>query len=249
MVKQPQIIQLSLPQPCGEDWDAMTPDEQGRFCSACQRCVVDFTGWTDAALARFVASNKTPVCGRFTDSQLDRPLMVPPTSYAAKFRWLAAAGMLTFLLGAGMPDAFARPPLLPVYEQVMAGEGDSTQSKGEVWFTGTVIDNKKEPLINGTVVLKNEMRVIGAAVTDFDGKFRIGPMNGNIFGVSKLTLKFCYLGYKSLILEVPQTCEGQLGIISLNPDTSLIPKEQVVRRTYVVGKPLIEPSHKKKSGR
>ncbi len=36
------LIEISVPKPCHEDWSKMTPREKGKFCSACKKTVVDF---------------------------------------------------------------------------------------------------------------------------------------------------------------------------------------------------------------
>ena len=36
-------LTLSIPTPCTEDWNNMTPDKNGKFCAACQKTVVDFS--------------------------------------------------------------------------------------------------------------------------------------------------------------------------------------------------------------
>ncbi|MBO2010391.1 carboxypeptidase-like regulatory domain-containing protein [Hymenobacter negativus] len=85
---------ISIPQPCHESWDAMTPDTAGRHCAACQKTVVDFTQKTDAEiLADLANASGKRTCGRFTAKQLERPLQpVVPVAPAARWRaWLAAA--------------------------------------------------------------------------------------------------------------------------------------------------------------
>ena len=37
------MTQYHIPEPCHEDWDAMTPEEKGRFCKVCEKSVVDLT--------------------------------------------------------------------------------------------------------------------------------------------------------------------------------------------------------------
>ena len=64
-------FQISIPEPCSEDWDAMTPDAQGRFCGVCQKSVVDFTGKTPDEIARILSERLgQKVCGRFRKEQL-----------------------------------------------------------------------------------------------------------------------------------------------------------------------------------
>jgi len=46
-------IQLSVENPCHENWENMSPSEKGRFCGSCQKQVVDFTNMTDGQVAAF----------------------------------------------------------------------------------------------------------------------------------------------------------------------------------------------------
>lgn len=74
MRKRPDIV-LTLPQPCSEDWNKMTPEEQGRYCASCNKIITDFTTFTDKELISFIANAKEKVCGRISPQQLNRPLV------------------------------------------------------------------------------------------------------------------------------------------------------------------------------
>jgi len=54
---------LSIPKPCHENWEQMTPAEQGRFFGACQKTVVDFTHMSDRELAAFFRKSIGSPCG------------------------------------------------------------------------------------------------------------------------------------------------------------------------------------------
>lgn len=65
-------MRLSIPQPCHEDWQKMSPEAQGRFCSLCSKTVVDFTAMTDSeVMAYFENHYGQKTCGRFKSNQLD----------------------------------------------------------------------------------------------------------------------------------------------------------------------------------
>ena len=66
------MLKISIPTPCHEDWNKMTPDETGRHCSACAKSVVDFTGMSDEEVKHFFLNKKEDekVCGRFKQIQL-----------------------------------------------------------------------------------------------------------------------------------------------------------------------------------
>lgn len=74
----PKKIQLNIPKPCHEDWDAMTPVDKGKFCGSCEKQVVDFSNMSDRQVAEFFKKPSTgSVCGRFMTDQLDRDLEIP----------------------------------------------------------------------------------------------------------------------------------------------------------------------------
>jgi hypothetical protein len=65
------MLKISIPVPCHEDWNNMTPDETGRHCSSCAKSVVDFTGMSDEEVKHFFLIKKEErVCGRFKQTQL-----------------------------------------------------------------------------------------------------------------------------------------------------------------------------------
>tara|TARA_Y100000815_G_scaffold275726_1_gene316469 strand:- start:980 stop:2122 length:1143 start_codon:yes stop_codon:yes gene_type:complete len=66
-------IQITVPEPCHENWNVMTPSEKGRFCGSCQKEVIDFTQLTDEAIVKMIGSGKD-ICGRLKKSQLEREL-------------------------------------------------------------------------------------------------------------------------------------------------------------------------------
>jgi len=71
-------IQLTIDNPCHENWDRMAPSEKGRFCASCQKHVIDFTGMSDSQLATFFKKPSVgSVCGRFYRDQLDHSIEIP----------------------------------------------------------------------------------------------------------------------------------------------------------------------------
>jgi len=65
-------LKITIPEPCNENWDKMTPDASGRFCLVCNKSVIDFTNKLPDEIQHFFKNNKDQeVCGRFKKSQLD----------------------------------------------------------------------------------------------------------------------------------------------------------------------------------
>jgi hypothetical protein len=73
------MLKISIPEPCHEDWNKMTPDETGRHCSSCAKSVVDFTGMSDHEVKHFFLNKKEEkVCGRFRQTQLQQIVIELP---------------------------------------------------------------------------------------------------------------------------------------------------------------------------
>lgn len=66
---------ISIPQPCHEDWNKMTPNEKGSFCQKCSKTVIDFSTKTEEEIQNILLSRKDKkTCGRFNNDQLNNGL-------------------------------------------------------------------------------------------------------------------------------------------------------------------------------
>ncbi len=64
---------ISIPNPCPENWEAMHPNKTGRHCNACNKTVVDFTKMTtDEVKNYFTKKGTAKTCGHFYKSQVNR---------------------------------------------------------------------------------------------------------------------------------------------------------------------------------
>lgn len=65
-------FKISIPKPCHEDWNKMTPNEKGKFCNSCSKTVVDFTKKSTEDIQEYLANHQHQrVCGHFYKKQLD----------------------------------------------------------------------------------------------------------------------------------------------------------------------------------
>lgn len=63
---------IAIPEPCQEDWNKMTANDQGRFCMSCAKTVIDFTAMLPEEVQHFFIQNQSQnICGRMKKSQLD----------------------------------------------------------------------------------------------------------------------------------------------------------------------------------
>jgi len=64
-------MRISIPKPCHENWNDMTPEQQGAFCKVCNKVVVDFSSMSDEEVIAYLEQKKEEkTCGRFRTSQL-----------------------------------------------------------------------------------------------------------------------------------------------------------------------------------
>ena len=71
---------ITLPEPCNEDWNKMTPTEKGAFCSLCSKEVKDFTKSSDIEILKIIEESENQICGHITNNQLNRPLNRTPSN-------------------------------------------------------------------------------------------------------------------------------------------------------------------------
>lgn len=177
-------INISIPKPCHENWEAMTLEDKGRFCSICTKTVFDFTKASDKEIIEHLNKDKN-TCGRFVSSQLNRDLIVQneKSSY-----WIIATATLFSFLGIGSQSAYSQVKQDTIQTDKKDLNQDAVKTvKNPITITGIVSDDLG-PMYGANIVIKES--TIGTS-TDFDGKYSIKVNEGDI-------LTFSYLGFKNI---------------------------------------------------
>jgi hypothetical protein len=87
---------ISIPKPCSEEWNNMSPNEKGKFCLSCQKNVLDLTQQSDVEILKILSENMENICGRARTEQLNRPLK--PQSLSKNWpKWSFIAGFFTLM--------------------------------------------------------------------------------------------------------------------------------------------------------
>lgn len=184
-----QKIQLSIPEPCHENWNKMTPTEQGRFCNSCAKEVIDFAMMTDSEVLNYFSSlTNAKVCGRVLPSQLDREISRPQEprkrlfwywNYVAMFfLFFSKSNLLKAQKGKIKPDVITTP----TYTKTMgimvmpAPEGKLSHH-----VSGKVVDADGNPVSFATVKIKGSRKGIN---TDQNGSFGLNVFNSDVLQVS-----------------------------------------------------------------
>lgn len=119
-------LYLSVPTPCGENWDQMTNTAAGKHCDSCAKTVIDFSFMTDAEIFAVISNSRGKICGRFQDNQLNR-LINPPVSPRKIFlpALLLTAGLITGIAN----HSYAEARHLEQVEMMLAPVPEDTVTK------------------------------------------------------------------------------------------------------------------------
>ncbi|PZF74410.1 hypothetical protein [Taibaiella soli] len=199
-MKRQTNFRLSVPEPCTQDWDAMTPDAKGHFCAHCQKSVIDFTTWSDADLYAFLSKNIQSVCGRFQADQLNRAIQLPTQKPTRLYRIAIALGLGLIFTQLSTTHARPKPPLME--QNVFTQQNDTTGIDSFI-IKGTVLDATKQPAINAVVNVKQYDKIIGNNVTDIDGNFEI--LFPHISDTTNILLQVQYMGHLPVTVPFDQS--------------------------------------------
>ncbi len=175
-------IQISIPQPCHEDWQALTTVDKGRFCDSCMKNVIDFTKKTDREILEAYKKDDK-LCGRFKNTQLNREIEVVEKKSSV---WLATTTAFMTLVGIESLEVMAQEkPNTEQHENFMLGKMIAPSYSAGKTIKGTVSDNVG-PLPGANVVIKGTKI---STQTDLDGNFSIEAKENEVMVVSFIGLK------------------------------------------------------------
>lgn len=227
----------------------MTPNQQGAFCSACSKCVIDFTNKRDNEIYELLTNSKGKVCGRFTDEQLGRPI-AKTVIQRHIFNWKAIAAGLALLTTSKFAEGKDNSNKPPILNATKCAPKDSTIFKGKVAiqrynpdteFTDTEKDTREGKITIHAVVhdSKTNLPINGAyivlegtqysAITSANGSFILVLPQG-----SKGKVQINNYGYhksKEITVEElasPQQKKGQDGAIIIKLDAELVKNRPMI---------------------
>lgn len=157
--KRYSMKNLFIPEPCSENWESMSPQEKGRFCSVCNKCVIDFTQKQSQEIQQIIEERKEEqICGRFYNYQLKEDIdsserikkyffKYIPFSFQNNKMILSLFSLVLFLIGCSKP-------------------------KEEVYSTTGMVDIKEEDsvVINNNYVMGEAVIVENDTIAKIPGK-------------------------------------------------------------------------------
>jgi hypothetical protein len=161
-MKHENLFKIYIPEPCHEDWDKMTPNEQGAYCKVCAKSVVDFSNRKEDEIQRFLSDNiDSKICGRFRANQLSQN-EIPPLRININQPKFEFPGFLLPLLTPFRATALALMLCASAMLSSCAGEGsggggDDDRLSGTVEYVDTIDNsiNIDDTRLQGGVTVRN----------------------------------------------------------------------------------------------
>lgn len=234
----PKSLQLNIADPCHENWQNMTPQEQGRFCGTCQKTVVDFTMMSDQQVLNYFLNVDHNVCGRFADDQLNKELVI--TKPKKRFTWAYVWNIVVATFLVTKADAQVTPkPKVPVetiehHPQIMGKVAYVRPVNAPVVVKGNVVDEtNNQPLHGASISIKD---TDGGSMADITGAFslKVDKKETTVIEVSAI-------GYATQTLKLDELTDLRNIQVSLKPSYKDLDAVSVnyygysTRRGYVTG--------------
>jgi hypothetical protein len=187
-------MHLSIPEPCHEDWQNMTPQEQGRFCGSCRKTVVDFSNMSDTEVLNYFTKASGRVCGRFEKKQVNKTYqhLQPVTTP----NWLKAGILATGLLTSGVTQAQNEEVVGKIAIEKIMGDiafHEEPVLPEKVMLKGTVSNETGEVLIGASVLIVGTE--IGT-IADLDGKYEL-EIPAEVLQQKTWTIEASYTGFET----------------------------------------------------
>ena len=229
-------LKVSIPEPCHEKWEEMTPQPDGRrHCASCSRNLVDFSYLTDREIHQFLRENHGRICGRWRKDQLLRPIL-PEVPKRKGLRAAAAVGGLLMAtnLGAQSTEAPMTRGQCEV-EEIIVGDIDIYPEIVEIpeytiKVKGRIIDPSGHPLISA------HFQIVGSEntrIVDFDGRFELDVLPNQVIEISAFEYESKRIAVTELVVD---NGTSQLNV-TLQPSAAYLVDEFIMGKTIRVDIP------------
>lgn len=190
-------INISIPQPCQENWQEMSLEEKGRFCINCQKTVFDFTKSTDKEIILHLKNEKN-TCGRLLSTQLNRNLI---ESNKKSSSWSILFTSAISFIGIGTQNAISQTKQETIQtDKKDITVNDSIPNPNLTHKIKGIVSDEIGPLAGAYINIKGTTR---GASANFDGEFEIEAKLGDLLIIN-------YTGKE--IIELIITTENSYNI-------------------------------------
>ncbi len=189
-------FQLSILNPCQEEWKQMIPQENGRHCAHCSKLVIDFTQMSDKEISDLFKNSHERICGKLTKKQTQKIYYSYSEEKRTRFHLPRIAASWLLVSWLSLSPTVNAQKLKPEITEQVAKNTANNQTQTPRILKGTVIDaENKEPLISVEIYIDSNIH----SSSDFDGNFILN-IPDNIPNQTEIV--FRYLGYESQKISI-----------------------------------------------
>ncbi len=177
--------------------NTFSQNDAGAFCSQCCKTVIDFTKLTDRELYEILNKKTIKICGRFTQTQLNRAISYQAPYQTTKLNKILAGLIVLGTTQAEFPNEAKATNIEIVsnkgwadYKKDKAQAQDKAKTDSTKFIEGRIVDDKLNPIAYASVFFKDKN--IGVT-TNNNGQFKILVPNSY---KRKLTIQVSAVGYE-----------------------------------------------------
>lgn len=228
----------------------MTNNDLGKFCPFCQTDVLDFTNLSDTEVMNILRHTSGKVCGRFRQSQLERPLLLSPKqSKSASPRYYKMLAAVLLLSAAPNIQAQTDGQLsnaIQNKEQVIQSQVTDSISPAKEntpvainnKLTGNIFDQSGKILEYGASIIIKGTQV--GTMTDADGSFSLTIPDALITN-DEISFIISSLGYEEVIFKT------KANAIPRSKDFYLLEDKVIIGEVIIVSDKYSDPIYDKKA--
>ncbi len=207
--------QITISEPCNQNWETMEKRNGHNFCEACNKCVTDFSTYSNAEIINALSNSKTEICGRLSQTQLNQlnyRLMLAPKNR----NWMKYLGVLAIGAGVFTQNAHAITSKYPteINKTFATNNVDEQKPLNVKIISGYVFDENKKPLAGIRVVILNTKLF---ALTDEKGRYEI-----------KLHANFDFKNTNLVVQSVRYSGTLNLNYTKIKQDDFVLPKMETM---------------------
>ncbi len=189
---------INIPKPCSENWDLMTPTEQGRHCEKCVKTVHDVSFLTNEEVEEKYIENNGQLCVRVQSERVIHDPN-PQKSLLKRLTYGVAATLAFFWLFIKNTVAQAQSDSTSTQEEPNDSISTNVKSFSKILLRGYVRDSLEntEGVAFASVIVSKDSNQIGYTVTNVEGMFVL-ELGGPFLSTDTLLLQIVSIGMKTV---------------------------------------------------
>jgi hypothetical protein len=195
----------------------MIVNDNGKFCTSCNKNVIDFSSLSDAEIIKLLSNTTSNVCGRLNSQQLNRVIHPKAETQSGINKFWLSFSLTALLSNLGIVKATAQTTTkteqLPT-NNVSAKQPLSVNDSAVTKIKCVLLDSITQEPMSFTNILINELNIKGQ--TNFDGVFEFET--SNTLNLREVELIVNSVGYTTKTFKLNLNKHNHTFIMFGNPN-------------------------------